>query len=107
MVEPILSDPKRTGGIKAHGGKQKKREEASVIVERLYHVMKHGNVEEVLTKLHLLNCNFAAKGWKKGTGMMESYHFWYDEDLGPDRGAVRRVPCACNSCEETLASPWN
>ena len=61
--------------------------------ERYYHVqdpakIRYGNVKKT------------AVGFEAGehNGMLAHYNFHVCKELGVDRAAVRRIPCACAAC---------
>jgi hypothetical protein len=110
MVEQ-LSNPDRKHGAKVHK-KSAKREASSLIDERHYSAMHHGNTDTPAnTPLLLLNSSFKAVGFssKKGekyNGMTAHYHFVAGPELGLRSVMVRRVPCACEACFSQIQTAW-
>jgi hypothetical protein len=82
--------------------KHKKREQASVMKKRIYHVRKREDVlQEGLTmKLEGL----PSKG--AHVGLLGRYNLYVDPELGVGKAMLRRIPCACAPCKEYTKRPW-
>ena len=53
----------------------------------------------------------STRGWlknhkEKGNGIRHHYNFRADHNLGMGYIAARRIPCACNACQEQLKETW-
>ena len=48
----------------------------------------------------------AAKEFPEGCSFSDMYHYHVCPELGANRAALRRYPCNCMSCDESIAKPW-
>lgn len=108
----VLSNPDRVHGFKGYGKKHQKRESQSKIQKRTYHRMDDGTTEELQNSfLSIQNTRYKGSGFKqvkgeKQNGLSAMYHSYSCPDLGPDTVAVRRIPCSCTNCVNTLKLEW-
>ena len=81
--------------------KHKKREAASAVKQRIYHVHQENDI------MHM-NLNIKAKFPKRDDNikMRDLYHIRCDPDLGLGKCAMRRIPCACIACRQSLNQLW-
>jgi hypothetical protein len=82
--------------------KYQKREEASTVKKRHYHVRVQN------AKLHD-RLRMKMVGWTTDIthgDLLAHYHLHADPDLGAGQVALRRIPCACDSCEEMKRKEW-
>jgi len=95
----ILNDPSRVHGVKSDK-KYKKREAASKLMDRIYHV--EGKVD-------FQNIKRRVVGLPPGehNGILGRYNLWTDPDLGMGWAALRHVPCGCPTCVKQLQEPWD
>jgi hypothetical protein len=92
----------RTEGAKG-GNKHKKRESEVKMKERIYHVRKREDM--VHTNLKCKITDLPTKG-RKHAGLLSQYNIHVDPELGVGRGAIRRIPCACEACERYRKRIW-
>jgi len=114
----LLSDPKRCfGHQKGAGKKHQKRENAAVIDSRWCKAVHHDTAKtdtEANSTMPLKGTTYQCKSScfpkKSGTkrnGLKDHYHICACPELGLGKVAVRRIPCACDTCVSQLASPWD
>ena len=96
----LCSNPERKNGVKSDK-KSVKRESSAKLKERFYHLQEHEEVKYKGKKV-------ALEGFKDGPreGISSMYNIRADPDLGFGKVAIRRIPCACNSCVGQLKNPW-
>ena len=108
MVD-ALSDPTRTGGLK--GGKKHQKREGNVKIKaRHCTAMHHGNTDTAANcKVPLAHTTHRACGFPSGGSRNKlgaHHHFYADHHMGVGTVAARRIPCACDACEEVLRQEW-
>ena len=84
--------------------KNEKRENNRKVKRRFYHVRDEN-------KNHFNYINMNSKGFcnvkgEKYNGMLSRYHLHFDPQLSVNKAALRRIPCACESCTKQLSLPW-
>lgn len=92
----------RESGVKGQS-KHAKREAAAKMKCRTYHVTTKDDA--IFSSI----CMGAAKNKSldgKNNGLRARYNIRTDPDLGLGRAALRRVPCACQSCIDQMQLPW-
>ena len=96
----LCSNPNRKTGVKSEK-KSAKREANAKLKERFYHLQEYDEVK-------YNNKQVALEGFKNGPreGISSMYNIRADPDLGFGKAAIRRIPCACNSCVAQLSIPW-
>ena len=96
----LCSNPDRKTGVKSEK-KSAKREANAKLKERFYHLQEYDEVK-------YNNKQVALEGFKNGPreGISSMYNIRADPDLGFGKAAIRRIPCACNSCVAQLSIPW-
>ena len=90
-----------TEGAKSHR-KYQKREEASTVKKRHYHVRLPD--AKLYNGLQMKLVGLASS--EKRSGILSHYHLHADPDLGASKIALRIIPCGCNSCEEVRRKDW-
>lgn len=98
----LCSHPDRLTGVKGQT-KHAKREAAAKLLCRCYYTM---SMDDVL--FSSLCMGVAKNPSLEGThnGIRGRYNIRADPDLGLGRAALRRVPCACDSCITQMQEPW-
>jgi hypothetical protein len=98
--ERLCAEESRVKGVKGDV-KHAKREASAAVKIRHYHVQDP-------TAVQFANLKMQAKGFSAGehNGLMAMYNFRFDPDLGLGKGAVRRIPCGCDTCYAQLSLPW-
>jgi hypothetical protein len=92
----------RQEGVKSQG-KSKKREDAREIEHREWLVwLKEGKV----SKLKYCTVDFTKETKLSGGTPNKRYQVYCCPELGTGRVAMRRKPCACVSCDNTIRLPW-
>ena len=96
----LCSNPNRKTGVKSEK-KSAKREANAKLKERFYHLQEYDEVK-------YNNKQVALEGFKNGPreGISSMYNIRADPDLGFGKAAIRRIPCACNTCVAQLSIPW-
>lgn len=100
----MCGNASRAEGVKSEG-KYRKREEASTMKKRVYHV------DEPCERHQFENLTMVCTPWYKakesqGHSLKFMYNFRADPKLGLGRIAIRRIPCACAACRMQLGKPW-
>jgi len=86
-------------GVKSEG-KRAKRESERGISNRYWHVRK---IED---KLNNVRCE-TIKNFSKTCTFMDMYHYYTCPELKIGFAALRRHPCNCTACDETIRTPWD
>ena len=88
-------------GVKSAGLKYEKREANRGINQRYWHV------REIDEKLYQPRC-VTIKIPEDGVSFTDMYHYYCCSEFGNKkwRAALRRVPCNCPACDETIRLPW-
>ena len=86
-------------GVKSEGNKRAKRERNRGIRNRYWHVR---GVQEELSNV---KCSTITNFSKTAT-FRDIYHYYTCPELGAGFAALRRLPCNCNACNETIIKPW-
>ena len=97
-AKKILEDNIREQGFKAYR-KYNKREAKQKIDKRVYHQQDSKDVQIVGMKKKVVGLETG-----KYNGISSLYNFRCDPDLGIEKAACRRIPCACMTCLELLES---
>ena len=79
--------------------KKRVKKEGRTISERFWQLRK-SNQELNMSKYKTITFD------EEGTTFNDMYHFYTCKDLGVGYVAMRRVPCYCEKCNETLKRPW-
>jgi hypothetical protein len=91
----------RAEGAKSNR-KHQKREQASTVKQRHYHVrLPDAKLHDAL-QMKLVGLGSTGKR----SGILSHYHLHADPDLGASKIALRLIPCGCNSCEELRRKEW-
>ena len=92
----------REEGVKSQG-KSKKREDARGIEHREWLVWLP---EDKVSELKYSTIDFEKDARKAGGSSSFRYHVYCCPELGTGRVALRRIPCACVACDNTIRLPW-
>ena len=84
--------------------KYRKREAQATIKRRFYHVRKE--VEDTVHSELKMKLTSTSLPKTPNSGLLSHYHIHCDPDLGVNRQALRRIPCACATCEERKKMQW-
>jgi hypothetical protein len=84
-------------------GKSKKREDARVIEHREWLVWLK---EDKVSELKYRTVGFTKEAKQSGGTANRRYHVYCCPELGTGRVAMRRIPCACVACDNTIRLPW-
>jgi hypothetical protein len=101
----LCRNENRIRGVKSEG-KYRKREESASMKQRFY--WEDGEFEATSS---FDNLAMVCKPWfktkdRKNNGISSMYNFRADPKLGLGKIAIRRIPCACNSCRQLLMKAW-
>jgi hypothetical protein len=101
----LCRNENRIHGVKSEG-KYRKREESASMKQRFY--WEDGEFEITSS---FDNLTMVCKPWykpkdRKNNGISSMYNFRADPKLGLGRIAIRRIPCACDSCRQLLMKEW-
>jgi hypothetical protein len=96
----LCSVQSRSEGVKSEN-KYKKREAASVMKRRRYHVLKEEDIE-----FADLEMSFVTWTKEKYSSIGAMYNLRADPELGVGRIALRKIPCACDECQAQAKIPW-
>jgi hypothetical protein len=91
----------RSSGSKSDR-KHNKRESEAKMKKRFYHVRKQD--EKVHSDIKMQMIGLPSNG--PHSGLLAHYHLHADPYLGLAKLAIRRIPCACESCETKIKLPW-
>jgi hypothetical protein len=95
----MCSTTERLKGVKGDK-KHAKREGNAKMQMRHYHIQEKKDVKHT-------NVTFKAEGLPDDTKHSHCYNIRADWELGLGCVAMRRIPCACESCLEQLKQPWD
>ena len=93
--------------------KSSKRENARKYSNKIYHIQKkedvsYRNISMTWTKSKFPKLNIANgrnKVYGSGT-VLSHYHYRFDPRIGHGKCAMRRIPCLCKHCLDTLDKKW-
>ena len=74
------------------------------IKERHYHV--HNESPDKVESVNMKSSGFTNIIGEKYNGMLACYHLHVDPQLSINKAALRRIPCACDSCVNKLSLRW-
>jgi hypothetical protein len=108
----ILEDPTRVAGVKDR--KSAKRQANAYFRLRNYLLQNKEDVEHSNITMSWQRKLFPVLPEVEGqpkirgrNGVLTHYHFRLDPNLGAGKCAIRRIPCACPACVQTLLLDWD
>jgi hypothetical protein len=82
--------------------KDQKREQASTVKQRHYHVRLPDAELYDVQQMKLVG--LGSRG--KHSGIFLHYHLHANPDRGASKSVLHLIPCGCNSCEELKRKDW-